>query len=168
MPDIENTPTGLDNDPEILAERKKNILSALRLERAVNTGKAVGSLIHAFKYEAASLVSGAGVIVFGYFRIKKEIIVGHRETQAMKPISFTEVGDNLRAHGYVDPKDRNLLRSSDSSGSTGTLAQIMGPTNPIGLADFPQDKGTYALAALVVVFAWTSIMAYLRKRRKDS
>ena len=69
----------IDDDPDILAEKKKSLIWKLRLERYTQLSTAIGVILHNFRAEAISLVSGAGTLVLGWFQIKRWILDGGSE-----------------------------------------------------------------------------------------
>lgn len=143
--DKPNIPANLENDPDILAAKKRNILSFLKWQRHVETAKAMGFLFKTFRSEAASLTFGVLTLVTGFFQIKKYVTRHSRETKTES--SIPKSGRRLPEAAIEMP-----------AGASTTMAI----TSEVDILPF-QDPGNYIFGVLAVLFSW----AFMKMRSKN-
>jgi hypothetical protein len=181
---VEKIEPEIDNDPEVLAEVKKNRILHLKLERWKETASAVGVVLQTFKAEAMSLISGVGTLVVGWFQIRKMVIKGRAEVKA-------EGTSEVRSAGRSTEKkfDRAEMAGGSGYGSGhGRLGGVhkptrttMAPPPPPGgelmvppdttameSKPFMLDPMNYVTVGLPVIFVWSSILAWVKRKRKLS
>jgi hypothetical protein len=173
----------VEKDPEVLAEVIKNRIWHLKLERWMETAKAIGFFLQTFKAEAVSLMSGLGTLVVGWFQLKKWVIQGHKETK-----SFSHQGASF-------PKAKETRKRMESSEGQGygsgsgrvgasrqEPVQMDPPPPPFGelvldptagslpgkLQTMFTDPMTYVPVLTLLVFIWSSWKAWLKRKAKQA
>lgn len=168
----------VEKDPEVLAEIKKNKLLHLKLERWKETAGALGVVLQTFKAEAMSLTSGIGTLVIGWFQIRKVVARGRAETKAEGRIEG-------RAEGRI--AGRAAERAERREDRMGTTRAESRPAKPKPVATMPPPGGelmpveltasmptspyldpmNYVTVMLPMVFIWSSVVAWLKRKRKN-
>lgn len=181
----------LDNDPDVLAAKKKNKLLHLKLDRYKEIAGTVGTILQTFKAEAMSLTSGVGTLVVGWFQIRKWVAHGRSESRVEGRAMGREEGraaersERKEGKAKVTPTPNEISSISGAgygSGSgklgatetrkIGPLVEKMESVQPlmavaeIRTSSFMLDPMNYATIILPIVFAWTSKVAWNNRKKK--
>jgi hypothetical protein len=181
-PDQTPVNPAVENDPEVLAERKKNLLMHLKLVRWQETATAIGFFIRTFKSEAVSLVSGVGTLVVGWFQIKKWVVQGRHvnqpQAQAQVPVLKTTAQGYGSGSGKMSAKHHaakvQVVESAmvKDSSSTHMLEGIQGvPETGVALdvnvgTGF-SDPMNSLLLALGIGFVSSTFAAWRKHKKKN-
>ena len=168
--------TPISQDPEVLAEEKKNRIWHLKLERYKEMAGAVGVILQAFKSEAMSLISGVGTLVVGWFQIRKMVVKGRAEVRAEGRAQGTLEGRVAgRAAERADRKADRIEMAPHKAPVTamppppppgGELAPPP-DTTVIGGTPFMLDPMNYITVGLPVIFVWSTVFTWMKRRRKQ-
>ncbi len=165
-------PAGPERDPEVLAEIKKNKILHLRLERWKETAGAMGVVFQTFKAEAMSLTSGIGTLVLGWFQIKKVVVRGRAETKAegrMEGWAKGRIAGRAaeRAERREDRHEKPLAVEAMSPPPPPGGELVAEPMNITASMSPYLDPMNYATILVPVVFIWSSVIAWLKRKRKN-
>ncbi len=151
--DLKGGPQSLDNDPEVMAAKKKSLLLQLKLERATVVAKFILYLLNSFRAEAISLVTGAGALVVGWTQVRKHYFQGKREVRAARDSAFgPHAPSTMRAGG----SGRGPASTEATTGMPDDMSALM-PDTLMG------DPWNYLGVAFVVIAVWSSIIAWLKR-----
>lgn len=172
-PDQEPVNPVIENDPEVLAEVKKNRILHLKLERWKDSAAAVGVVLQTFKAEAMSLISGVGTLVVGWFQIRKMVAKGRAEVRAAGRAQGVAEGRMAgraaeRQERQVD-KQEQVAQSKPAKAKPMAVATVEVPApemTELAGNSFMMDPMNYVTVGLPVVFIWSSIIIWLKKKRK--
>lgn len=168
----------LDTDPEVMAEVKKNRLLHLRLERWKETAGAVGVILQTFKAEAMSLMSGVGTLVVGWFQLRKYVVKGRAEVRAEGRAQGTAEG---RVAGRAAERSERRADRAEARGESrptvvptefppspgGTLMAVPDTASTMEQHAFMADPMNYVTVGLPIIFVWSTILAWVKRRRKQ-
>ena len=145
----------VEQDPEVLAEEKQNRIWHLKMERYKEMAGAVSVILQTFKSEAISLVSGVGTLVVGWFQVRKWVIQGRHEVRAEAAASkpLERVSEMRR------PTDKN---------SEQQYQEVVGMASPAPTPTVLGDPMTYVPVLTLLVFVWSSLAAWAKRKRKIS
>lgn len=181
----ELTTPDVDRDPEVLAEAKKNRIWHLRLERYTAVATAIGSILQTFKAEAVSLVSGIGTLVIGWFQIRKWVVQGRNEVReahlveanvASKTVTHQHAGQKAvsrqRPEQQAEVAPRRIerpTRKPTSAPPAPAAEEFAG----IATTQAPEpnafaDPMTYVPAGTLVVFVWSFIISWRKRRQRQA
>jgi hypothetical protein len=181
----------IERDPEVLAEVKKNRLLQLKLERWKETAGAVGVVLQTFKAEAMSLTSGVGTLVVGWFQIRKWVAKGRAEVKAEGRAQGTAEGrvagraaeraerraDRAEAAGQgygsgqgqvAEGRARKPASAPEPPPPPGGEMMAMPSTSTnLDPTPFMLDPMNYVTVGLPVIFIWSTVLAWFKRRRKQ-
>ena len=174
----------VEHDPEVLAEEKQNRIWHLKLERYKEMAGAVSVILQTFKSEAISLVSGIGTLVVGWYQVKKYAFQGHAESRAVKSVELgqAQVLGKGAGKGYGSGSGRLGHTHNQQAGEAppppprrGDTSDLMPPPGSelIGVAASIEkeltvfsDPMTYTPLFTAIVFAWSSKIAWDKRKKK--
>ena len=149
----------VDQDPDVLAEAKKNRIWHLRLERYKDLALGISIILQTFKAEAISLVSGAGTLVLGWFQVRKWIAQGRHEVAQVsepRPTAMALHHKPRKAEMPVAPVSSLLEGIQGVPDTTETTV----PNTILG------DPMNYFPAITLVVFVWSSVVVWFKRKKK--
>ncbi len=149
-------PADLAMDPDVLAARKRNLLSKLKMQQAMNYAKTVGFFIHTFREESVNVIAGITTLVMGYFQIRKYSKKNKLET---KTEAISHKPATMAAKKKM-AKEMDVPVASIGSASTTVVM-----SSEISALPF-QDMGNYAFIAALMVFTYTFVKIFIRKRKE--
>ncbi len=169
----------ISGDPDIIAEKKKNLLTHLKLERYKDIANSWSSILQKFRAEAISLMSGLGTVVMTWFQIRKMVVRGRSEVRALGNAEGRLAGRAAeRAERRAD-----RLESSAGTATSGAakraraVATAMETPPPPGgeLMPPPQaemsfmlDPMNYLTVGLPIIFIWSSVVAWFKRRHRTT
>lgn len=151
-----------DRDPEIVAEERKSRILHIRLERYKEIAGAIGVILQTFKAEAISLVSGVGTLTVGFYQVRKWAIQGRHEVKLSGISEQVKSAQTQAAHPVVVPS---------KGGNSALLEGVLGvPETGIALEPVTgfSDPMNYFPAITLVVFVWSSLMAWNKRKKRNS
>lgn len=153
----------VEQDPAVIQEEVRLRVRMLRLKYYQEVFKTIAAGIQTFKTEAVSLMSGLGTLVLGWYQLRKWVLVGRKEVK------------ELRAVEHAQPvAPRAEARAGGGSGRhtprpTATATAVPAPApEAVGLAEPTMftDGATYAWFAFIAAFLVSSVMTWLKRKRK--
>lgn len=168
----------ISDDPEVIAEKKKNLLMHLKLERYKDIAKSWGSILQTFRAEAISLMSGLGTGVMSWFQIRKMVVKGRAEVRAEGKAEGRIAG---RAAERAERKADRMESAAGGSVTVGAarkaraVATAMDAPPPPGGELMPPpgsdlsfmlDPMNYLTVGLPIIFIWSSLVAWFKRRHR--
>lgn len=160
-------------DPDVLAEEKKNRIWHLKLERYKEMASVVVVILQAFKSEAVSLVSGVGTLVVGWFQVRKWVIQGRHDVVAASTGQGFGIGHGRVGHA----RKTETLEAPPPPPKRGDTTDLMPPpgTEVVGVASAMghgatdmTDPMNYFSVVTLLVFIGSSVSVWRKRKNKSA
>ncbi len=152
----------LEDDPDIMAARKKNLLWEIWWERFLIVMRGLNVALKLFGTEAVALVSAIGTLAVGWSQIQKRFFTARKEVRAARK----EFGPSKPQEDFPRQFDKKTVELN--GGNYEVILDAKGVQSFIPIPAFYADPMTLIGIASFGITIWSGLRAWARRKKLGS